>query len=167
MKKRWMIVLLACCLLVGITGSAAYAYLIDKKEVVNQMSVLENTTHIEEEFETPDDVKPGQVIKKKPRIVNDSAIPVYTRAQVVFSSLQGEEQCHPLVITDSWKKREDGYYYYQKKILPGQCTSTIFDNIVIKNTIKKEDLVSFDILVYEESVQAEGFYSPEEAFAGL
>lgn len=167
MKKRWMIFVLACCLVAGITGSVAYAYLIDQKEAVNQIKVLENTTHIEEGFEPPDDVKPGQVIKKKPCIMNDSAIPVYIRAQVLFSSLKGEEQCHPLVITDSWKKREDGYYYYQKKLLAGQRTDVIFDNIVIKNTIKKEELVNFDILVYEESVQAEGFSSPEEAFAGL
>ena len=37
----------------------------------------------------------------------------------------------------------------------------------IKNILKKEDLVPFDILVYEESVQSEGFSSPEEAFARL
>ena len=43
----------------------------------------------------------------------------------------------------------------------------VVDNIVIKNTVKKEDLVPFDILVYEESVQSEGFSSPEEAFARL
>ena len=49
----------------------------------------------------------------------------------------------------------------------GKQLDTVFDNIVIKNTVKKEDLVPFDILVYEESVQSEGFSSPEEAFARL
>lgn len=62
---------------------------------------------------------------------------------------------------------KDEYYYYQKKVLPGEKTETVFDNIVIKNTIKKENMIPFDILVYEESVQAEGFLSPEEAFAEL
>ena len=65
MKKRWMIFVLACCLTAGITGSVVYAYLIDQKETVNQIRILENTTHIEEEFEPPDEVKPGQVIKEK------------------------------------------------------------------------------------------------------
>ena len=48
MKKRWMIFVLACCLTAGITGSVVYAYLIDQKETVNQIRILENTTHIEE-----------------------------------------------------------------------------------------------------------------------
>ena len=167
MKKRWMIFVLACCLTAGITGSVVYAYLIDQKETVNQIRILENTTHIEEEFEPPDEVKPGQVIKKKPCIANDSGFPVFIRARVIFSNDRGEAQCQPLEIADSWKKGEDGYYYYQKKVLSGQRTDVIFDKIVINNTVKKDELVSFDILVYEESVQAEGFSSPEEAFARL
>ena len=61
-----MIFVLACCLTAGITGSVVYAYLIDQKETVNQIRILENTTHIEEEFEPPDEVKPGQVIRKSP-----------------------------------------------------------------------------------------------------
>ena len=162
-----MIFVLACCLTAGITGSVVYAYLIDQKETVNQIRILENTTHIEEEFEPPDEVKPGQVIKKKPCIVNDSVIPVYVRVRVVFSNLDAQAQCEPLKIKDSWKTGEDGYYYYQKKVLSGQRTDVIFDKIVIKNTVKKDELVSFDILVYEESVQTEGFSSPEEAFARL
>ena len=79
MKKRWMIFVLACCLTAGITGSVVYAYLIDEKEEVHQIRILENTTHIEEEFEPPDEVKPGQVIKKKPCIANDSGFPVFIR----------------------------------------------------------------------------------------
>ena len=144
MKKRWMIFVLACCLTAGITGSVVYAYLIDQKETVNQIRILENTTHIEEEFEPPDEVKPGQVIKKKPCIANDSGFPVFIRARVIFSNDRGEAQCQPLEIADSWKKGEDGYYYYQKKVLSGQRTDVIFDKIVIKNTVKKDELVSFE-----------------------
>ena len=61
-----MIFILMFCLTVGITGSIAYAYLIDKNETVNQVRFvdMENKTHIEEEFETPEDVDPGQIIKK-------------------------------------------------------------------------------------------------------
>ena len=139
-----------------------YAYLIDRQETVNRIKIVENKTHIEEEFDPPADPGPGSVIKKKPCIVNDSVIPVYVRVRVVFSNLDAQAQCEPIKIKDSWKTGEDGYYYYQ-----GQRTDTVFDNIVIKNIVKKEDLVPFDILVYEESVQSEGFSSPEEAFARL
>ena len=162
-----MIFALVCCLTAGITGSVVYAYLIDRKETVNQIKIVENNTHIEEEFDPPKDPQPGQVIKKKPCIVNDSSIPVYIRVKVTFSSREAQDQCEPLLINSNWKNGKDEYYYYQKKVLPGERTETVFDNIVIKNTIKKEEMVPFDILVYEESVQAEGFSSPEEAFAEL
>lgn len=167
MRKMWMIFALVFCLLAGITGSVAYAYLIDRQETINRIHVVENKTHIEEEFEPPQDPGPGEVIKKKPCIVNDSMIPVYVRVKVEFSNREAREQCQPLEINSSWKAKEDGYYYYQEQLEPGERTETVFDNIVIKNTIKKEDLVPFDILVYEESVQSEGFSSPEEAFSGL
>lgn len=77
------------------------------------------------------------------------------------------EQCEPLHINASWILDPDGYYYYQKKVLPGTDTDTVFDNIVIKEKVKKQDLVPFDILVYEEAIQAGGFASAEEAFAGM
>ena len=162
-----MLFVLAFCLLAGAAGSMVYAYLIDRQETVNRIKIVENKTHIEEEFDPPTDPGPGSVIKKKPCIVNDSVIPVYVRVRVVFSNLDAQAQCEPLKIKDSWKTGEDGYYYYQKQLQPGLRTDTVFDNIVIKNTVKKENLVPFDMLVYEESVQSEGFSSPEEAFSRL
>lgn len=115
-----------------------YAYLIDRQETVNRIKIVENKTHIEEEFDPPADPGPGSVIKKKPCIVNDSVIPVYVRVRVVFSNLDAQAQCEPLKIKDSWKTGEDGYYYYQKQLQPGQRTDTVFDNIVIKNIVKKK-----------------------------
>lgn len=67
MRKKWILYAVALCLAVGITGAVVYAYLIDYKEVVNQIEIAENKTHIEEEFEPPEKPEPGQVIKKKPR----------------------------------------------------------------------------------------------------
>lgn len=115
-----------------------YAYLIDRQETVNRIKIVENKTHIEEEVDPPTDPGPGSVIKKKPCIVNDSVIPVYVRVRVVFSNLDAQAQCEPLKIKDSWKTGEDGYYYYQKQLQPGLRTDTVFDNIVIKNTVKKK-----------------------------
>lgn len=167
MKKKWIFFALIFCLTAGITGSVVYAYLVDQKEKVNQIKIAENQSHIEEEFDPPTDPKPGQIIKKKPCIINDSEIPVYVRAMVKFSNSAAEEQCEPLLINTQWKKGKDGYFYYQEEVPPKEKTKTLFDNIVIKSTTIKENLVPFDILVYEESVQSEGFSSAEEAFSKM
>ena len=119
-----MLFVLAFCLLAGAAGSMVYSYLIDRKETVNRIKIVENKTHIEEEFDPPADPGPGSVIKKKPCIVNDSVIPVYVRVRVVFSNLDAQAQCEPLKIKDSWKTGEDGYYYYQKQLQPGPVSYT-------------------------------------------
>ena len=53
-----------------------------KRQTVNRIKIVENKTHIEEEFDPPADPGPGSVIKKKPFIGNDSVIPVYVRVRV-------------------------------------------------------------------------------------
>ena len=63
-----MLFVLAFCLLAGAAGSMVYAYLIDRQETVNRIKIVENKTHIEEEFDPPADPGPGSVIKKKPCI---------------------------------------------------------------------------------------------------
>ena len=82
-----------------------YAYLIDRQETVNRIKIVENKTHIEEEFDPADDPGPGSVIKKKPCIVNDSVIPVYVRVRVVFSNLDAQAQCEPLKISRQLENR--------------------------------------------------------------
>lgn len=54
-----MLFVLAFCLLAGAAGSMVYAYLIDRQETVNRIKIVENKTHIEEEFDPPADPGPG------------------------------------------------------------------------------------------------------------
>ncbi|WP_373217088.1 hypothetical protein [Ruminococcus sp. 5_1_39BFAA] len=167
MKKKWLVFSLIIGLIAGFSGASVYAWLIDTKEVDNAVRFVQNKVHIEEEFDPPPDPKPGDVIVKKPSIVNDSVIPVYVRARICFTDSDAQAQCEPLVIREGWDLEKDGYYYYRKKLETGEGTTDIFDNIVIKNSVKKEELIPFDILVYGEAVQARNYASPQEAFEML
>lgn len=167
MKKKRLLFALAACLIAGISGTGVFAWLTDTKDAENIMRFVQNKVHIEEEFDPPSDPKPGDVIVKKPSIVNDSVIPVFVRARVCFTDSDAQAQCEPLIIRDGWSLEKDGYYYYGEKIGPGEGTEDIFDNIVIKSSVKKEDLIPFDILVYGEAVQARNYASPQEAFEML
>lgn len=167
MKKEWLLFSLIALLTAGISGAAAYAWLIDRDEAANKVGFAECDIHIEEKFEPPEEPKPGDTIIKKPCLVNDSPVEVFVRARVCFSDSDAQDMCEPLMLNRDWSYEEDGYYYYGKKLPSGEKTSTIFDNIVIKDTVKKENLVPFDVLVYGEAVQAEGFSSAQEAFETL
>ena len=167
MKKRIIMLLLLSMLAVGTTGVVTYAYLTDTDSRENQLKVTENQIHIEEDFEPPKNPQPGDVIKKKPCVVNDSDIPVYVRVSIHFSDSRGKAQCQPLQINSGWTAAEDGFYYYQKQVSPGQKTDNLFENITLRSTEEKGELVPFDVLIYAESVQCFGFESAEEAFGAL
>ena len=60
-----------------------------------------------------------------------------------------------------WSRRQkDGYYYYHRALAAGETTEPLFTTLSAK-----KDLKDFRIIVYSESVQAQGSGSPQEAFA--
>ena len=153
MRNKLLLFVFFACLVLGGSVSVTYAYLTGWDFAGNDLGMTENEIHIEEKFEPPDDPGPGTVITKSPCIVNDSAIPVYVRASVRFSNSEAESFCMPLDISSRWQKNEDGYYYYDTSLSPGERTVPMFETISIKEEIAAEDLVPFDVLVYAESVQ--------------
>ncbi len=163
-KKRLILVFAAGLALIGSTVCVTYAYLTGQDQAENLIGITENEIHIEEEFDPPADPGPGTVIKKAPRIVNDSEVGVYVRASVCFSDSAAEQFCEPLAVNEDWRLAADGYYYYDDVLAPGETTGTIFDRVVIREDAEAEELVPFDLLVYAESVQTFG-RTQEEAWA--
>lgn len=139
------------------------AYLTDADQKGNQVRFTENDIRIDEEFDPPVNPGPGTVIKKSPRIMNESKVPVYVRVSARFSDDQAEAFCLPLVINEGWELRGDGYYYYGKVLGAGEATSTLFDQVVIRSDTDSSSLVPFDLLIYAESVQSQDM-SQEEAW---
>lgn len=160
MRKKLISTLFLSALFLS-TASLTFAYLTDSELAENKVSFTENEIHIEEEFIQPEEVTPGTAITKKPRIVNDSKIPVYVRMAVYFSDSAAEAFCEPFVIDGGWELHTDGYYYYKGELGSGQKTSALFEQVTIKADTAAENLIPFDILVYAESVQAEGMEAEE------
>ena len=149
--------------LVCVSVSGTIAYLTDSEQKENLTGFTDNTIHLEEDFVPPVNPGPGTVIKKSPRIVNESEIPVYVRLSARFSDDQAESFCLPLEINAGWELQPDGYYYYSRALTAGEKTSALFDEVVIRAETDKEDLVPFDLLIYAESVQSYGM-TQEEAW---
>ena len=76
MKKKITNTLILLGIVGAIGSGAAFtsAYLINGDKAVNTMDATEVNVHIEEDFTTPSDPKPGDQISKKPRVVNDSNV---------------------------------------------------------------------------------------------
>ncbi|MDO4523151.1 MAG: SipW-dependent-type signal peptide-containing protein [Eubacteriales bacterium] len=151
--RRYIWTVMAAVLVLGAGVGTSYAYLTAEDEVNNEFSVSETGITITEEFDPPKELRPGQVITKKPWIVSSSNVDCYVRAMVRFSDSRAESFCEALEIQEGWEPAEDGYYYWKEKLAPGETTGALFETVRLREDTEKEELVPFELLVYAEAVQ--------------
>lgn len=147
------------------------AYFSDHEETVNILEPGHNTTEIEEEFPSPPPKPPDENpdYKKTVWVSNtgganpDHAVPCYTRISLSYSHFDISKALHfkNLNTTDWIYNSQDGFYYYRHVLQKGEKTKPLFTGFYIDSgkveEKYQEQIPSFSIHVYEESVQAEGF----------
>ncbi len=163
MKNNFIIVCLFCILLTGVMG--IYGYYSDKETVNNHFSFGEDTTIIEEDFVLPDEMEPGISFRKSPKVTNTGNVPCYVR---IFCELS-DSRVSSFISLDfnqkEWSlKQSDGYYYYNKILQPGESTEPLFTTVKIDSNIEEDKLKDFNIIVYADTVQSEGYENMEKAF---
>lgn len=165
-KKKIIFSLLALLAVVSI--GIVYAYFTGSANKNNQFSIGGNEVEIIEEFEPGDETKPGDVFTKKPSVMNTGSVPCYVRAFAEFND-NAVAQCASVDWNNTaWTvKQEDGFYYYKTVLQPGEVTEPLFTQVAISSDADPELVKKFDIIVYAESVQSEGFSNYEEAFYSL
>lgn len=158
-KKKILLLIPAYLLLLAASFGITYAYLISKETKVNEFMVGENTVEVKETFEPPEELKPGASIRKEVQVTNTGNLPCFVRIRADFSDSKAKEFCE-YTINASWTDGQDGWFYYNKLVPPGEPTEPFFDgDIVIKeekadgSAYDQADMIEFDILVYVESCQ--------------
>ena len=68
--------------------------------------------------------------------------------------------------TEKWIKGDSDYWYYKEIVLPGADTNSLITQVNIGNASPAQ-LKSFNIIVYAESVQAEGYKNIYDAFSSI
>lgn len=145
--------------------------------IVNQFSVGNVTTELVEDFKQTDDNGVTATFDKTPKVTNTGANACLVRVRVSItpesvvtkkmtiagseksyleiSSADGTWVYHP---ENDWKqglwRYEDGWYYYEGVVQPGHSTAALFENVVV-NYGSEEQWEDFDIIIYQEAVQAE------------
>lgn len=160
--KRYLFVLLAVSLLLGGGAGVSYAYLTGQQSRVNRFQAAGVEIAVKEDFDPPDKILPGQIIKKAPSVSSTSNVPCYVRVSVRFSDSDAEKMCEPLVTNDGWGKKEDGWYYWNEMLMPGQTTAPVFQQIQLRSEIQ-EEISDFDVFIYAEAVCC-GQDSPDAAW---
>lgn len=172
-------VLILCIVLTAglcsIGGTIAYFTSYDRME--NVISIGYNSTEIEEEFPQPSPVpiEESPQYHKKVWVSNTAQndagalAECYVRVSLGYSH---REFAEAVVLkdldTENWVYKGDGYYYYKRPLKEGEKTTPLFTGFSIDSSkvdINSLDhITEFEIQVYEESVQAEGFDDFEKAW---
>lgn len=140
--------------------SISSALLTDTRIKENKFTFGNNTISIEEVFDAPEKYQSDTSYRKKVTVKNTGNIPCYVR---LFAEPTNSEIPISIEYDEGhWKKNGD-WWYYNSILQPGESTSALFDSIHI-GEINDDNKESFDIIVFSESVQSEGFEDVLAAF---
>ncbi len=140
------------------------AYLTDVEVANNSFTNAIEKVEIVEEFDPPEKLVPGISFTKKPSVKNTGTIPCYVR---VFSEVNDSTIVDYINIDydmTNWTKKDDGYYYYNKVLNPNEETGPLFTTVNIDSNIEEDKLKDFNIIVFTDTIQSEGYSNMEDAF---
>ena len=162
------ILLFIAVFFIGANTDGITAYFTDADQKENLTTIGGNEIEITEEFDPPEELKPGITFNKYPCVRNTGTVPCYVRmfAEVNDSSV-GQYTTFQFD-NDKWTtKKEDGYYYYKNVLKVGETTEPLFTTVSISDSINDSKLKDFDIIIYAESVQSEGFSDYDAAWKSI
>lgn len=143
-----------------------FAYYTDIQEKKNTITVGYNEIEIVEEYNPPKELKPGISFTKDVKVKNTGTVPCYVR---VFCEVNNSDVKDMLKIDynnqDFTKKGE--YYYYNDILQPKTSTPSLMTTVQVSDTAEVNQMKDFDIIVYSESVQQEGYKDSDSAWAAF
>lgn len=156
MKKNTFLLLLAIALL--ISAGSIWAYLTLITDRANEFTVRHLETELVDQFGIYDKLEAGKTYKKKVSVRNNGSVPCYVRAfaQVKKPFARGNTKVD--YNREDWTLKGD-YWYYKDILDVGKETSPLFTEIR-----SEADIVDFEMICYQEAVQAEGNPSATAAF---
>lgn len=148
-------IMITAVILAGIIFSVngAFALFADTEDENNVIDIGSVTTEIVEEYEDPGIPDPGDVIPKKVRIRSAGESDCLVRVQILFSDSEAERICSVDYNTADWEYT-DGWWYYRSVLHTGDITEPLFTKVAVSSDA--EEITAFDIIVRQESRQAEG-----------
>lgn len=147
------------CAAVGCSGTAAY--LTHHAAAANEFVVGNQVSLVDETWTPPASLEKGKSYTKEVRVANTGTTACYVRVLAEPADQKTAES-----VTIDWNKQQwtakqsDGYYYYKSVLMPGTKIEPLFTKVTAKET-----LAEFELIIYEETVQAAGSTSPQSAFA--
>lgn len=155
MKKNKKIVITCMTVMIlAISSVITYAYFTAKSQKTNNIVLGYNKIQLKENYIPPLTMEKGISFVKEPYVENIGDVDCYVRLKSVVSDSRVEEYLSiDYNNQDFTYNEQDGYWYYNKIIKPGEVTEKLFTTVSVAAEADDRVLDGFDIYVYAESVQ--------------
>lgn len=176
-KKKIIWIAAALALVAVLSAGVTLAAFSASKETLNVVTF--GNVHIDliDEYTRPEKgVMPGQTVDKVVSAKNTGSNTAYVRLKLTKSWWEADtprEDLDPAYITlnfsnaDKWVEGEDGYYYYQLPLEPGQTAENLMESFSLPNNWDMDGYTCLDghIDARAEAVQSQNF-TPQVNAAG-
>ena len=148
-RKITVLLLVAICVAIAATGTLAY---FNQEDTAHNV-IITGGVDIEvqewadeamtEPFADQTGVMPGTSVTKIALVKNTGSAAAWLRVKLDVA-VQGADKeslsTEPIVldIGENWKLQDDGYYYYQKPLAPGERSDPIFTTVTFKPEMGNE-----------------------------
>ncbi|MGO3732199.1 MAG: SipW-dependent-type signal peptide-containing protein [Vagococcus sp.] len=165
-SKLGIVVLLFTILAIGSASTFAWFTASDSKN--NEFRTdFKYRVELVEEFTTPKEFTPNEPVQKKVSAKNTGNIPSFVRI-LLFPEIFNGDSIQPVDTSEvsvkyrfgdesKWQYGEDGYYYYLEKLMPGEETELLINEVTLNwidnnNLRDKYKECHFNVAVKLESV---------------
>lgn len=166
-KAGMLAAAIAVLVIASVGAKGVFAWLKDSTgEITNTFTPSEVTCEVEETFENN--------IKSNVSIKNTGDIDAYIRAALVFTWVdpstnniiagtpeEGTDYTIDINSTGEWVRGDDGFYYCQETIAPGDKTPVLIKECKV-NTPSQDRYIQLEIIA--SAIQAKPFKSPSDAW---
>ena len=144
------------------SAGITHSYFIDKKDKLNIISTDTSEILIEENFKTPPCDLVQNTTYTKEVSVKNLRTTSWIRMRIEVNNSELEKKIRLNFNNDgSWKKNEDGYYYYTKPVERDKVTSPVLYSVTALENIPSGML---NVICFAESVQAERYNTGTEPY---
>lgn len=164
-KTKRILISLIIITFIMIIGVFTYSYFTHKAVVQNNINLGYNKIQLNENYIPPLSIEKGISYTKEPYVTNTGNVDCYVRIKsVVSDSRVAKYLTIDYNTTDYTYNADDGYWYYNKVLVAGDRTESLFTTVSIAEDADDIVLDGFDIYVYAESVQTVEGKSMEEVW---
>lgn len=161
----WLVFSLAVCLSLG--SIVVYAAMTTREEKPNKFQISNLETNVEEVFNSPTSISPGDSVQKEVAVKNTGTSNQFVRIMVqaeikatvdnnlvILPSEIGKEIVLEGLNTTDWKLGEDGYYYYLYKLNSSETTkSKLFTKVKLNSELNSiYNDAKFSIVIKVEAI---------------